>query len=71
MSEERTAREVIADALIPQHKFLLRAAYLLGRDEVLLEFLPNRESGESPPPTATACGGGDRQVLTLEQFRQR
>ncbi len=37
--DPRTVREKIADALIPPHRFLLRAAYLLGRDEVLLRFL--------------------------------
>jgi len=39
MRDLRSAREKIADALIPEHQSLLRAAYLLGNDAVLLRFL--------------------------------
>ena len=53
-SDDRTAREMIADALIPPEAFLLRAAYLLGKDDVLLYFLPTSRSGESPAPSPTS-----------------
>ena len=39
-ADPRTPREKIADALIPHRKELLRAAYILGDDEVLLRFMP-------------------------------
>jgi hypothetical protein len=43
--DRRSAREKIADALIPEHCGLLRAAYLLGDDRVLLRFLTIPECG--------------------------
>ena len=37
--DPRTAREKIADALIPRHNCFWRAAYLLGDDSILLRVL--------------------------------
>ncbi len=61
-----SAREMIADALIPTHDFLLRAAYLLGKDEVLLRFLPSRRECGEPHPQ-----NGSADVLLLEEHRPR
>jgi hypothetical protein len=48
MSDPRSVREKIADALIPRHEGLLRVAYLaFGDDRVLLRFLTIPEYGGS------------------------
>jgi hypothetical protein len=66
--DNHRAREMIADALIPPEDFLLRAAYLLGKDEVLLRFLPIGECEGSPSASPLEHGA---PVVDLEQYRHR
>jgi len=45
--DPRSVREIIADALIPPDKSLLRVAYVaFGDDSVLLRFIPAQECAE-------------------------
>jgi hypothetical protein len=47
--DPRTAREKIADVLIPRHCCFARGAFFLGDDSILLRYLPTPpECGESP-----------------------
>jgi hypothetical protein len=54
--DPRTAREKIADAIIPRHCCFARGAYLLGNDAALLGFLviPEYDESRFPWHAATA-----------------
>jgi hypothetical protein len=77
-SNERSAREVIADALIPPGPewALRRMRYIvLGDDRAVLDFLPTRGCAGSPSLPLSERGSqtesGSADVLSLEQHRPR